>query len=175
MRKAFGSVGHFLGPVRMAQIVTGAILYLGAWFGILKIGSDRPNIVLYSVLLPAASAVVTMLWYRVSGTRQNWPRPEFGLIFGLLFFIPVIFVLTVGSVFGKPPFTARQALEFLIASYALFPASVSMISAYSGLLGALCLSVVAILLTGHLIRKRRPDGPTTVGKPVGRLDSVRAK
>jgi multisubunit Na+/H+ antiporter MnhB subunit len=167
MRNVFGSMVRIFAPVRMAQIATGVILYLGAWFGILTIGSDRPNIGLYSILLPAACVIVTVLWYRVAETRQNWPRPEFGLIFGLLFFVPLIFVLTAPSIWGKPPPTLMQAVEFLVASYSLFPASVSLISAYSGLLGALCLSVVAIWITGRRIIKRRPDGLTTGGEPAG--------
>jgi len=170
-----GTVGRFFGPARLAQIASGLILYLGAWFGSLKIGNDRPNIVLFSILLPAASGVTTALWYRVAQRKKDLPRPEFGLIFGLWFFIPVVFILTPRSVFGKAPATLREALVFLLASYGLFPASATLISTYSGLLGALILSVVVICITGRRMRRRRTDGVTTVPGPPTGLDSARVK
>src|SRR5262249_18526489 len=142
----------------LAQIGTGLILCLGAWFGILKIGEDRPNILLFSILPPATCAVATALWYRLAAKRKNLPRPEFGLIFGLVFFVPVVFVLTARPL-GTAPVTLRETLVFLLASYSLFPASVTLISAYSGLLGALILSVIVICVTGVRMRKRRPAGP----------------
>ena len=174
MRRVLASVGHFLRPARLAQIGSGLILYLGAWFGILRIGDDRPNIVLFSILLPAASAAATALWYRLAATRKNLPRPEFGLIFGLVFFVPVVFVLRARPL-GTAPVTLRKTLVFLLASYSLFPASVTLISAYSGLLGALILSVVVICVTGGRMRKRRPGGLEALPERPPGFDRVRVK
>jgi hypothetical protein len=148
---------RFLTAWRVAQVLSAGIVFYGGGI-VLALFMRRETaaipFILFTLLVPASFAALTVGWYKLCWRKSGIPRPEVNLIIGSVILMPLYFEVTSLFIYKPRPIIPRDIAEDLFWYYVMLPITVTLMGAYTATLGALILALASTLVTGELMRRR---------------------
>lgn len=147
-----------------AQSVTGAIAYyaceaLNDYF-VFRDGVNPVVAQLFFFFFPSSAAIafilLTIAWHRILPKGGNVRFPEVPMILGALILMPIYFEFASHLIYEPRPINPHDLMKHLLSYYVIFPLAVIDIGSYTFSLHAFALAALSAVITGYVMRKRKP-------------------